>query len=791
MEKTPSQTLWPACPKLGTTAMVRAAALLLVLPALAILSVVDPEVAKPAWDDGVVDGVDADLFRRAMVQIDDARLAEPRGKIAFLFLVRGPLPLQEIWHRFFQVTPVCLHVAPSFEVTRHSLSCPASELPLFKRAHCRASLSRNLPTMSPPLLHSVHSCQHSAALVRSHTPFRPPLPPPPITRVRPATPPMPLRAPPAGPRGAVLGVHPRVAARLRLRPRRQLRRLPRPPDSERAGEASAARWLEQRVSWRMPRRRALPAAPVGAETHGTLQHVVCVYFSPLGGAQEVCAAACAGGDVRCSACPSPPHSLLALGPWRATWQISWGGPNLIRAERRLLAAALADPANQRFVLLSESYDARPCPPCAPAPCALALAVAFSLAFSVLVCVHYCRAPLCHSAAHYRKPLQFTPLHSTPTPTPPLCFSPLPPPVARGGGRCVPLFNFSHVYDYLFAAPTSFITRCEAPPGGPRCQVGRVARWAALPGGPRCQVRGIIRCVASAFGDVRCIADGCTQQLQQVSRLPCSCLITPPLLPPPLFPSLPPPHTHPTSVRTRSHPSEWRYQPGMAPAVNRSQFRKGSQVRGARGGGLTGDVVGSQLHPDAPSGTFPAPSYRLLLCFPSLAHLRLSLSLSSTVCLLPPCPSFHHVPQPHSALSATLFSYRCCSAPAMCSSSPFALHPPPRISPSTSSHPNHPPPPPPQMLDPGGVEPRGVTFLHWQPTAGRHPLTITPEQLTPDFLRSVQRTRLPPKEAIGFLRVPAPRLCQLAGRPTHCFLFARKFNASTIPTLLALSPALGF
>ncbi|CAI5528126.1 unnamed protein product, partial [Closterium sp. Naga37s-1] len=86
---------------LGTTAMVRAAALLLVLPALAILSVVDPEVAKPAWDDGVVDGVDADLFRRAMVQIDDARLAEPRGKIAFLFLVRGPLPLQEIWHRFF------------------------------------------------------------------------------------------------------------------------------------------------------------------------------------------------------------------------------------------------------------------------------------------------------------------------------------------------------------------------------------------------------------------------------------------------------------------------------------------------------------------------------------------------------------------------------------------------------------------------------------------------------------------------------------------------------------------
>ncbi|CAI5467887.1 unnamed protein product [Closterium sp. Yama58-4] len=227
------QSQWPACPKLGTTAMVRAAALLLVLPALAILSVVDPEVAKPAWDDGVVDGVDADLFRRAMVQIDDARLAEPRGKIAFLFLVRGPLPLQEIWHRFFQG----------------------------------------------------HEAQFSVYIHASQPDF----------------------------------------------------------DCDRA------------VNYAAFRGRQIPSVP-----------------------------------------------------------ISWGGPNLIRAERRLLAAALADPANQRFVLLSES--------------------------------------------------------------------------------CVPLFNFSHVYDYLFASPTSFIT---------------------------------------------------------------------------------------------SHPSEWRYQPGMAPTVNRSQFRKGSQVGAVRGGGLAG------------------------------------------------------------------------------------------------------------------------------------------------------------------------------------------------------------
>lgn len=57
--------------------------------------------------------------------------------------------------------------------------------------------------------------------------------------------------------------------------------------------------------------------------------------------------------------------------------ISWGGPNLIRAERRLIAAAVADPANQRFVLVSD--------------------------------------------------------------------------------KCLPLFNFTHVWDYLFATNVSFIT----------------------------------------------------------------------------------------------------------------------------------------------------------------------------------------------------------------------------------------------------------------------------------------------------------------------------------------------
>ncbi|GJP43107.1 hypothetical protein CLOM_g2604 [Closterium sp. NIES-68] len=360
MENSPSRSQWLAavCPKLGATALVRLAAVLLVLPALAILSVVDPEVAKPAWDDGVVDGVDADLFRRAMVQVTDAHLAEPRGKIAFLFLVRGPLPLEEVWQRFFQG----------------------------------------------------HEALFSVYIHASQPGFD----------------------------------------------------------------------CDQEVRYPAFRARQIPSVP-----------------------------------------------------------ISWGGPNLIRAERRLLAAALADPWNQRFVLLSES--------------------------------------------------------------------------------CLPLFNFSHVYDYLFASPKSFIT---------------------------------------------------------------------------------------------SHPSAWRYEPGMAPAVNRSQYRKGSQW-----------FALTRRHADM-----------------VVADTRVYDAFLQ-----------NHAMIPDESYIQTLLL----------------------------------------MLEPSAVEPRGVTFLHWQSAFSKHPLTITPAQLTPDFLRSIQRTRLPPKEAIGFLRVPPARLCTLAGRPAHCFLFARKFNASAIPTFLALSDSVGF
>ena len=60
---------------------------------------------QPAWDNGYIDNVDRDLFRRAMVLSSEetADLADAPPKVAFLFLVRGPIPLEAAWQRFFQV----------------------------------------------------------------------------------------------------------------------------------------------------------------------------------------------------------------------------------------------------------------------------------------------------------------------------------------------------------------------------------------------------------------------------------------------------------------------------------------------------------------------------------------------------------------------------------------------------------------------------------------------------------------------------------------------------------------
>jgi hypothetical protein len=44
-----------------------------------------------------------------------------------------------------------------------------------------------------------------------------------------------------------------------------------------------------------------------------------------------------------------------LGEYGCVLQVAWGEPTMVEAEKMLFAAALEDPANQRFVLLSDRY----------------------------------------------------------------------------------------------------------------------------------------------------------------------------------------------------------------------------------------------------------------------------------------------------------------------------------------------------------------------------------------------------------------------------------------------------
>lgn len=52
-----------------------------------------------------------------------------------------------------------------------------------------------------------------------------------------------------------------------------------------------------------------------------------------------------------------------LGNYGYVLQVDWGEPTMVEAEKMLFAAALEDPANQRFVLLSDRYVAFPTHAC--------------------------------------------------------------------------------------------------------------------------------------------------------------------------------------------------------------------------------------------------------------------------------------------------------------------------------------------------------------------------------------------------------------------------------------------
>lgn len=219
--------------------------------------------------------------------------------------------------------------------------------------------------------------------------------------------------------------------------------------------------------------------------------------------------------------------------------IMWGGPNMVKAERRLIAAALADPSNHRFVLISEA--------------------------------------------------------------------------------CLPIFNFSHIYDYLFAANHSYVT---------------------------------------------------------------------------------------------SHVSSWRYKDKMYPLIKRQQFRKGSQW---------------------------------------LALIRDHAFL---------------------VVNDTVFYEKFLSTRAEIPDESYVQTMLP-------------------ILDPKRVVPRGVEYVHWRYSTSRHPLTYGPTDITPDFLRAIQKSRNPPVETIGFLKMSRNEPCTVNGVPSHCFLFARKFAPNVVETIIQMKDVIGY
>lgn len=82
--------------------------LLVILPALVIILVITAGDAErqPKWDTGFLDDIDNSLIKRAL-HTPSISNSTYRGKIALLFLVRGPLPLEELWDRFLKVWTFC------------------------------------------------------------------------------------------------------------------------------------------------------------------------------------------------------------------------------------------------------------------------------------------------------------------------------------------------------------------------------------------------------------------------------------------------------------------------------------------------------------------------------------------------------------------------------------------------------------------------------------------------------------------------------------------------------------
>ncbi|CAI5525701.1 unnamed protein product, partial [Closterium sp. Naga37s-1] len=262
------------------------------------------------------------VLRRFRWQREELALQVPRRerKVAFMFLTKGAVPLAPLWERFFKVRGVESRqardrVTPGLLSYATSPTCHLPHVPPPPRA---TSPTCHLPHVLPPPRATSPTC------------YLPHMPPPPH-----ATSPrchflhMPL--PPHATSSTCHFPH-----------------IPPPPNATspphttsptchlQGHEGRYSIYVHASPDYTFPKNASTLfsnntiRSGVGAAHHGGCRE------APHGSAQTPPSSTCS---------PLLPYCLP---------QVGWGLPTMVDAERRLMAAALADPANHRFVLLSES-----------------------------------------------------------------------------------------------------------------------------------------------------------------------------------------------------------------------------------------------------------------------------------------------------------------------------------------------------------------------------------------------------------------------------------------------------
>ena len=97
----------------------------------------------------------------------------------------------------------------------------------------------------------------------------------------------------------------------------------------------------------------------------------------------------------------------------------------------------------------------------------------------------------------------------------------------------------------------------------------------------------------------------------------------------------------------------------------------------------------------------------------------------------------------------------------------------------------------QILDPAGIVPRGVEYVHWKSASSRHPDSFSEGDITDELITAIQNSRQPPMETIGFLKMSHGEPCTVNGKESPCFLFARKFLSGSVQALHKMKHVLGY